>query len=89
MSALYLETHVVGEEGEQVVFHVTVDEGVSEDPVQQGVPGKVQNPVGHLVNPLGPAGRGEHRQADVLYGTGEDDLKERPAQGVCKTLLIQ
>lgn len=81
MSALYLETHVVGEEGEQVVFHVTVDEGVSEDPVQQGVPGKVQNPVGHLVNPLGPTGRGEHRQADVLYRTGVDGLMERCVGG--------
>lgn len=54
---------------EEVVLHVAVDERMSEGPVQQEVPGQVQNPVAHLVDPLRSAGRGEHVEANVLTHT--------------------
>lgn len=65
----YLQTHVIRQEGEEVVLHVAVDKRVSKDPVQQRVTRQVQDSVGHLVDPLGPAGRREHGQADVLRRT--------------------
>jgi len=49
---------------------VAVDERVSEQQVQQRVARQVQDPVGHLVDPLGPVGGGEHVEADVLPATG-------------------
>ena len=45
---------MIRQEGEEVVLHMAADERVSEDPVQQRVAGQIQNPVGHLVYPLGP-----------------------------------
>lgn len=57
---------MIGQEGEQMVLHVTVDKRVSKHPVQQEVPRQVQDAVGHLVDPLGSAGRREHVEADVL-----------------------
>lgn len=66
---LYLQTHVIRQQREEVVLHVAVDERVPERPVQQEIPGQVQNPVAHLVDPLRSAGRGEHVQADVLKHT--------------------
>lgn len=66
---LYLQTHVIRQQREEVVLHVAVDERVPEHPVQQEIPGQVQNPVAHLVDPLRSAGRGEHVQADVLTHT--------------------
>lgn len=62
----YLQTHVIWEEGEEVMLHVAVDERVSKHPVQQDVAGQVQDAVGHLVDPLRSPGRGEHVEADVL-----------------------
>lgn len=55
--------------GEEVVLHVAVDERVSKHPVQQEVPGQVQDAVAHLVDPFGSVGRGEHVEADVLPTT--------------------
>lgn len=52
-----------------MVLHVAVDKRVSEHPVQQGVTRQVQYPVGHLVDPLGSAGRREHVEANVLSRT--------------------
>lgn len=45
---------------------MAADERVTTHPVQQRVAGQVQDAVRHLVDPLGPAGRGEHVEADVL-----------------------
>lgn len=49
-----------------MVLHVAVDKRVSKNPVQQRVTRQVQDSVGHLVDPLGSAGRGEHGEADML-----------------------
>ena len=68
----YLETHVIRQEGKEVVLHVAADERVSEDQVQQRVAGQIQNPVGHLEYPLGPLLGREHGKADVLEGPGEE-----------------
>lgn len=57
---------MIRQEGEEMVLHVAVDQRVSKNPVQQDVPWEVQDSVGHLVDPLGSAGRGEHVEADVL-----------------------
>lgn len=48
---------------------MTVDKRVSKDPVQQQVPGQVQDPVSHLVDPLWSVCWGEHGEADVLQIT--------------------
>lgn len=45
---------------------MAADQRVSEGPVQQEVPRQVQDPVGHLVDPLGCFLHGEHGQTDVL-----------------------
>lgn len=62
----HLQTHVISQEGEEMVLHVTVDKRVSKDPVQQRVPGQVQDPVCHLIHSLRSACWGEHGKADVL-----------------------
>ena len=49
-----------------MVLHVAVDKRVSKNPVEHGVTRQVQDPVGHLVDPLWSAGRREHVEADVL-----------------------
>lgn len=54
------------------MLYVAVDERVSEDPVQQGVPGQVQDAVGHLVDPFGSLGGREHGEADVLEDVDVD-----------------
>lgn len=60
---------MIGEEGEEMVLHMAVDKRVSKHPVQQEVPRQVQDSVGHLVDPLRPAGRREHVEANVLQIT--------------------
>ena len=52
-----------------MVLHVAVDKRVSKYPVEHGVTRQVQDPVGHLVDPLWSAGWREHVEADVLQIT--------------------
>jgi len=66
----HLQAHVVGQEWEEVMLDVAADEGMAEGPVQRWVSGKVQDSVGHLVDPFGTASGGKHRQSDVLQKHG-------------------
>lgn len=68
------------------MLHVAVNKRVSKHPVQQDVPGQVQDPVGHLVDPLGSAGGREHVEADVL-GIRRDKSLTRYATLKKATLL--
>lgn len=38
-SSVHLQTHVVRQEGEEMMLHVAADQRVSKDPVQNQVPG--------------------------------------------------
>lgn len=62
----HLQAHVVGQEWEEVMLDVAADEGMAKGPVQRWVSGKVQDTVGHLVDPLGTASGRKHWQTDVL-----------------------
>lgn len=55
-----------------MMFHMAVDKRVSKNPVQHGVTWQVQDSVGHLVDPLWSARRGEHGEANVLENVDVD-----------------
>lgn len=62
----YLQAHVVREPGEEVVLHVTADNGVAERPFQYRQSGQVQHTQAHHVNPLRLLVPREHGQPNVL-----------------------
>ncbi len=71
-----LQTHVVGEAREEVVLHVTVDERVSEDEVEDRVARQVQHPGRHLVDPHRTMLRRVHGQTNVLKRSRSETNKK-------------
>ena len=63
----HLQTHVVGQHGEEMVLDVAADQRVSESPVQDWVSGQVEDSMAHLVDPLWSLLRREHGQTYVLW----------------------
>lgn len=62
----HLQTHVVGQRGEEMVLDVAADQRVSKSPVQDWVSGQVEDSMAHLVDPLWSLLRREHGQTYVL-----------------------